>query len=44
MMPCILVSFIQYVKLRKNSEVNLELIKLNRCCGFRDGVLVVQWC
>ena len=41
MLPCILVSFIQYVKPRKNGEVYLELIKVNRCSGFRDGVLVV---
>ena len=40
MMPCILVSLIQYVKFRKNGEVYLDLMNVNRCCEFRDGVLV----
>ena len=42
MMPCILVSFIQKVNFRKNGlKKSLEIKHVNRCCGFRDGVLVV---
>ena len=39
-----LVIFIQKVSFRKYGVAYLELMNVNRCCGFCDGLLVMQWC